>query len=147
MRIWHATPADLPMQPENMPYYRGPRVSTPQPDQSDNPSDSAAQVVVSAIIVDHCNGMQHLSNVPIKFGQLAIDPLPSTQTSHSIQVLNNSELPLAARQLSQFDWAVYSFNDGHFIPSICSRNLPFKITLACDPYANGRALFKEFTQC
>jgi len=44
----------------------------------------------------------------------------------------------------QFDWAVYSFSSGHFCSTILNRNLPFAISLACDPYESGRALFQEF---
>jgi hypothetical protein len=40
---------------------------------------------------------------------------------------------------------------GLSIPSVAatisSRNLPFRITLACDQYECGRALFREFTTC
>jgi hypothetical protein len=43
-----------------------------------------------------------------------------------------------------FNWAVYSFSNGHFSSTITTRNLPFQITLACNPYKSGRALFLEF---
>jgi hypothetical protein len=49
-----------------------------------------------------------------------------------------------ARQAQQFDWAVYSFSNGHFSSSVQSHNLPFQICLACDPYESGRSLFREF---
>ncbi len=39
---------------------------------------------------------------------------------------------------------MYSFGGGHFLSTISSRNLPFHVTLACDQYDYGRALFREF---
>ncbi len=43
-----------------------------------------------------------------------------------------------------FDWAVFSFSNGHFTSTIESRNLPFTIRLACDSTERGRSLFHEF---
>jgi hypothetical protein len=85
------------------------------------------------------------STIARKFGDFDSPSDQDTQSSN--RVLYNSDLPRAARQLSQFDWAVYSFNSGHFVSSIRSWNLPFNVTLARDPYSQGRALFKEFTGC
>jgi hypothetical protein len=59
----------------------------------------------------------------------------------------NSEFPALAFHVARFNWAVYSFNSGHFASTISTRNLPFDILLACNPYAYGRALFVEFTKC
>ena len=59
----------------------------------------------------------------------------------------NSEFPALAYCVAWFSWAIYSFNSGHFASTILTRNLPFAVTLACDPYAYGRALFTEFTGC
>jgi hypothetical protein len=42
---------------------------------------------------------------------------------------------------------MYSFNSGHFASTISKCNLPFDISLACNPYAYGCALFNEFTEC
>jgi hypothetical protein len=39
---------------------------------------------------------------------------------------------------------VYSFSCGPFSSMIDTWNLPFQITLACDPYDSGQALFQEF---
>jgi len=44
-----------------------------------------------------------------------------------------------------YDWAVYSFSNGHFSSSIESHGLPFTIRLACDTSEAGRSLFNEFT--
>jgi hypothetical protein len=43
-----------------------------------------------------------------------------------------------------YDWAVFSFSNGHFLSSIESRSLPFTISLACDTTEAGRSLFHEF---
>jgi hypothetical protein len=43
-----------------------------------------------------------------------------------------------------FDWAVYSFSNGHFTSTMESRNLPFMIHLACDPTEQGQSLFHKF---
>ncbi len=43
-----------------------------------------------------------------------------------------------------FDWEVYLFSNSHFSSTIATRNLPFQITLACNPYESGRALLQEF---
>jgi hypothetical protein len=43
-----------------------------------------------------------------------------------------------------FDWAVYSFSNGHFASTIESRSLPFTISLACNPTEQGQLLFHEF---
>ncbi len=42
---------------------------------------------------------------------------------------------------------MYGFNDGHFSSTITELGMPFNIVLACNPYVNGRALFKEINLC
>jgi len=64
-------------------------------------------------------------------------PPPSRQ-------LLNSELALYARQAMKYDWALYSFSNGHFSSSIKSHGLPFSICLACDTSESGCSLFNEF---
>ena len=44
----------------------------------------------------------------------------------------------------KYDWAVYSFSNGHFSSSIKSHGLPFSICLACDTSESGRSLFNKF---
>ena len=44
----------------------------------------------------------------------------------------------------QFNWAIYSVSNGHFLSSIKSHGLPFTICLACDTTKAGRSLFNEF---
>ena len=138
------------MKPKNMPYYRGPRVTT-MVDSSNSgvpstaPTADAAhqshcQFVMDEMIHHHCHGLSHLSNVPVCFGTFdRVTPM----TSH----VSSKEIPTNAHRILQFNWAVYSFGGGHFILMVLSRNLPFQITLACDQYECGRALFCKFTSC
>ena len=140
------------MKHENMPYYRGLRVTTKTDSaESDNPSttphtdpahESHCQFVIMAMTTHNCHGLSHLSNVPIRFGNFVdgITPISSHATS-------NHEIPANAHRLLHFNWAVYSFGGGHFVLTVTSQNLPFQITLACDQYDCGRALFCKFTTC
>jgi len=116
------------MNAKNMPYYRGPRLpSTTQPSEPSclAPSSDAAVNAALAAIHDHnSGGLTHLANWPVRFG-----PLKNVHAD-SARALYNADIPAAARQLSGFDWAVYGFNNGHFVSSIRSRNLPFNIVLA-----------------
>jgi hypothetical protein len=43
-----------------------------------------------------------------------------------------------------FDWAVYSFSNGHFSSAVETSNLPFTICLACNSTERGRSLFHKF---
>ena len=93
-------------------------------------------------------GLQHLAIWPVSFGlnpgvpSYPVDPTVSTRT------LYNADLTSAAGLLlSWYDWAVYGFNSGHFLSTIRELNLPFNVVLACDPFANGCALFQEFAHC
>jgi hypothetical protein len=133
-------PTDLPMHPENMPYYRGPQIQLPTPTTA---SEDALHIqgLLTDLMVSGGRGHMHLSNVPIQFGKS--NPfLPNTgQPAHA---LLNSEFASYARQTMNFDWAVYSFSNGHFASTMESRNLPFTIRLACNPTEQGRSLFHEF---
>jgi hypothetical protein len=68
-------------------------------------------------------------------------------TPSNARLLHNDKFPCYAQQVLQFSWAVYSFQGGHFASTIQSWNLPFQISLVCDPYKSGRSLFQEFTSC
>jgi hypothetical protein len=133
-------PTDLPMRPENMPYYRGPRIQ--EPSKSAVPADTLhIQSLIADIVSSFGCEHTHLSNIPIHFGQFnSAHTLPK----QAARTLLNSEFASHARQAQQFDWAVYSFSNGHFSSSVQSHNLPFQICLACDPYESGRSLFQEF---
>ena len=138
--IENPPPTSFPMKPENMPYYRGPRVIASR--NNDNcPDANHCQAIVSTVTVDNYHGLCHLSNIPVRFGNLG-QVTPSTSRS-----LNNDEFPFIALQVLQFSWAVYSFQGGHLALTIQSRNLPFHVQLACDPFESGRSLFQEFTSC
>ncbi len=63
----------------------------------------------------------------------------------STWALLNSKFAWYARHAMGFDLAVHSFSKDHFSSSIDTQNLPFCITLACNPYKLVRALFQEFT--
>jgi hypothetical protein len=112
------------MQPKNMPYYHGPRV-TKQPDDTVDTTDAAhCQAIVSALFIDNCCELYHLSNIPVTFGNFEkVTP----QVAHA---LHNDEFPCYAQQILQFSWAVYSFHGGHVALTIQSKNLPFHIRLA-----------------
>ena len=92
-------------------------------------------------MVDNCHGLCHLSNIPVRFGNLG-QVTPSTSRS-----LNNDEFSCYALQVLQFSWAVYSFQEGHLALTIQSCNLPFHVQLACNPFKLGCSLFQKFTSC
>jgi hypothetical protein len=131
LRIENPPPTSLPMQPENMPYYRGPRVTTPPDDTADTTDAAHCQAIASALLIDDCRGLCHLSNVPVKFGDF------EKATPQTARALHNDEFPCYAQQVLQFSWAVYSFHGGHFASTVQSRNLPFQVRLACDPSESG----------
>jgi hypothetical protein len=68
-------------------------------------------------------------------------------SDHPVQSLYNFNMSTTAGFLDHFDWAVYGFNSGHFVHTICNRSFHFHIVLAADPFANGPALLKELTPC
>jgi hypothetical protein len=144
--LWSQCPApvDLPMRPENMPYYRGPHLIFPPTDTPNTPEVAKATycpTLISTIALTFSTGMDHLSNVPVHFGKFKmVTPL-------SAHLSTNDEFPCLAQQILFFNWAVYSFGGGHFVSTIQSQNLPFRIALACDQVESGRALFHEFTSC
>jgi hypothetical protein len=133
-------PTNLPMRPENMPYYRGPRIQ--EPSGMTVPANVLhIQSLVTDIVSSNGNGHTHLSNVPVRFGKFdGVSPKPKQVA----RTLLNSEFASYAQQAQQFDWAVYSFSNGHFLSTIQSHNLPFHICLACNPYELGRSFFHEF---
>jgi hypothetical protein len=104
-------PTSFPMKPENMPYYRGPRIHTPT-DTGKCSDANHCHAIVSSVLVNNCHGLCHLSNIPVKFGDFGW-VTPSTSRS-----LHNNEFPCYAMQVLQFSWAVYSFQGGHFASTI-----------------------------
>ena len=140
-RVAHPPPTKLPMHPENMPYYHGPRVAQATPPTAPSVDALHIQSHLTDIILSNGVGNTALLNVPVRFGTFDGNLTgPQTEACN----LLNSEFSCYACQCSQFNWAVYSFSNGHFCSSISSRNLPFQIAIVCDPYESGRALFQEF---
>jgi hypothetical protein len=129
------------MLPENMPYYRGPRV-VPPPSADEQTADvNHCQLLFTQVLTHESNGLCHLSVNPITFGEF------DTVSPSEGHASTNHEFLCYAQQVLRFSWAVYSFSGGHFASTILSRSLPFCVKLACNQYDFGRALFQEFTQC
>ncbi len=129
------------MLPQNMPYYRGPRIA-PRDETPLTDVDAAyCQNLLSAILDADLGDWCHLSNHPVKFGDL------DSVTPVSAHASNNNNVPCLASHILHFSWAVYSFGGGHFVSTIISQNIPFQVSLACDQYESGRTLFHEFTTC
>jgi hypothetical protein len=133
----------MPIADEHQPYFRGPRVNLPKRNlpplpatlPSSQPEDIPPQVVC---------GVQHLATWLIRFG---LDPTCADRSSTQPRALYNSDITRTAGMIAHFDWAVYGFYSGHFLTTISEKGMPFRIVLACDPYSNGRALFRTMTPC
>ena len=123
-----------------MPYHRSPRIQKPTP-ETESPDTLYIQGLISDLIV--LNGRKHtiLSNHPVRFEQIQ-SSLPNTGSR--ARALLNSEFARYAHETTNFDWAFYSFSNGHFSSIVITRNLPFTIRLACDSTKRGRSLFHEF---
>ncbi len=135
----HPAPTDLPMQPKNMPYYRGPcfqKLSA----NTDTADMLHIQGLLTDIVMTTGWGHTYLSNVSAQFGEMtsSVNAVP-----HSCTLLN-SEVARYAHQAMHFNRAVYSFLNGHFASSIESCGLPFTICLACNITESGCSLFHEF---
>jgi hypothetical protein len=139
----HPPLAYLPMQPMNMPYYLGPCFTSMTTQTS--VSDPNANSLLTVIVTQELDSASGFSNHMVHFRQFLLDS--PICTNNTIWLLYNSEFPVFVYHASCFTWAVYLFNSGYFASMISRRNLPFKILLACNPYAHGRALFEEFTKC
>jgi hypothetical protein len=134
-------PTALPPSPENMPYFRCPRL----PKEATNAANLPPGVhILMSINGEPRLGFQNLLNYAVHFGTYAG---PRTGHAHTARPLYNLDITVAASILLKFDWAVYGFNGGHFSLMITELGMPFNIVLACDPYANGWALFKEISLC
>ena len=132
------TPTDLPMQPENMPYYRGPRFQPTTP-KSTKANTLHIQSLLTDITTSSGCGHTHLLNVPLCFGELSAvvhTAMPSCR-------LLNSKLARYAWQTMQYDWAVYSFLHRHFLSTIKPWGLSFTMCLACNTTKAGCSFFTE----
>ena len=125
------------MLPENMPYYRGPRITSPVTP----PIKRLMQPTVTSITCGVNAGTSHLFHVSVRFGDF------DTITPASAHASTNHEILCLAQQVMWFGWAVYSFGGGQIASTITSCNFPFCIKLTCDQYELGCAMFREFTLC
>jgi hypothetical protein len=77
-------PTKLPMLPVNMPYYRGPRVIPPSHTAEHISNVNYCHSLVSNIMTPNCNGLSHLSIIPVKFGDFdTVTPLDGhASTNH-----------------------------------------------------------------
>ena len=69
LRSSKPAPTGLPMRPENMPYYRGPRIQKPSPD-IESAEMHYIQGLLSDLLVLDGRGNTILSNHPVRFEQL-----------------------------------------------------------------------------
>jgi hypothetical protein len=136
----HPAPTDLPMRPENMPYYHGPQINK-APSDIDKADLLHIQSIFSELIVLEGGDHNTLSNRPVRFEQHQTSLSDTCVKAHT---LLNSEFARYAHETTNYDWAFFSFSNGHFSLTIETRNLPFTICLACDTTKQGRSLFHEF---
>jgi hypothetical protein len=133
-------PTELPITPMNQPYFRRPHLNMPcKLEQHPSvPRPSALTAITTT-------GLQHLSNWPVTFGTPAAPA--NTISDVAPCYLYNSDIMPSGSMLTHFNWAIYSFNSGHFLSTIGKRGLPFKVVLACNPFIHGRALFCKLSEC
>jgi hypothetical protein len=98
LRKSHPVTTDLPMRPENMPYYRGPQVQ-PVTKTSKAANVLHIQSLLTDIIVSSCTRQAFLSNIPVRFGHMA---LPSCRSATRPRALLNSEFTSYAFQAMSF---------------------------------------------
>jgi len=68
-------PTDLPMLPENMPYYCGPRVVPPPSADEQSTNINHCQLLFTQVMIHESNGPCHLSVNPVTFREFdAITP-------------------------------------------------------------------------
>ena len=140
LRQSQPAPTDLPMRPENMPYYRSPRVQLVTPTEATADAHHI-QGLLTDIAMLMSTARTVLVNLPICFGHAATNLLTLTMRTCA---LLNLEFANYAFQAMYFCWAVYLLSNGHFSLTIQSQNLTFHISLACNTLEAGRSLFAEF---
>ncbi len=85
-----SAPTELPMLPQNMPYYRGPRVAL-QPESTPSDADATyCRSLLSSIVQGNTGGMSHLSNILVRFGDF------NTVTPAGANASNNHKIPCLA---------------------------------------------------
>jgi hypothetical protein len=101
--------------------------------QAEEHMDMDATALISSIIMHGNEGCTSLYNRPLQFGTLT-----SRNDKGSVHALYNSKFPAFTYQSTQFTWAAYGFNLGHFSSTISNQKLPFQVMLECDPYEANR---------
>ena len=102
------------MLPENMPYYRGPRVQLPGSHTPTGCDQASAEVrYVNALLSDMTLDRQPfvtstLSIRPIQFGE-SDTVVPATTNTTATRY--NAEFAAYALQTAGFSWAVYNFSN------------------------------------
>jgi hypothetical protein len=142
LRKSHPAPTNLPMRPENMPYYRGPRVQPVTTERKVAEADAHhIQSLLTDIVMSTYIGSTALFIIPVCFGHA----VPHTSTSAApTRALLNLEFTSYVFHAMYFCWAVYSFSNGYFPSTIQSQHLPNHISLACNTSNAGHSLFAEF---
>ena len=132
LRTRHPPADSLPIRPENMPYYRGPRIRKLGVDDATAMQDGEDVDVAFTTCDDYAGVMTFLAHVPVRHGAF---PRPVQPLKR--RVLYHSDVTEAGWSLLHFSWCVFGFNTGHFLSSIQSDNMPFTVRYACDPLASG----------
>ena len=122
------------MRHENIPYYRGPRIMKPSPEVDTADTHYIQDLLSELIVLEGGGHTTLLSNRSVRFEQLK-SSLPDTGSN--ARTLLNSEFARYAHETTNFDWAIFSFSNGHLLSTIETRNLPFTIHLACDTTERG----------
>ena len=136
-------PTEMPIADEHQPYFRRPRVNLPKRKLPPLPATQPGPQLETKPPQVAC-GVQHLATWPLRFG---LDHTCANSNLMQLRTLYNSDITRKASMIAHFDWAVYGFNSGHFLTTISEKGMPFRIVLACNPYSNGRALFRSMTPC
>ncbi len=128
------------MLPENMLYYRGPRVIPPLA-STNAPSTNVnyCQSLFTQIATNDCHGLSHLSVTPVKFGEF---DTVSPSTRHAAL---NHEFLCYVQQIMRYSWlstplAVVIFHPpSHCNPSLFAPNLHvINMTLVAPSSGNSR---------
>jgi hypothetical protein len=88
--------------------------------------DAVATAMISSIVTRGEEGCASFFVRPAELGRF-----DASINSSTVRSLYNSDVPALAYRASNFIWALYGFNSGHFPSTIIKRNLPFHIVLAC----------------
>ncbi len=132
----HPDPTKIPIHAQHMPYYQGPCLPNLSSlwDEFHGPLnaldastdiDYAAASLLTNIVTSCKLGFTSLSHRPVKLRSFAqSDRSPMTPPARE---LYNLEFPAFAYFTTNFPWAVYGFNSGHFVSSFKQQNLQFSI--------------------